>query len=69
MAQELLASFSDLLAEVSLKPDSTGGVFTIQLNQQVIWERKEKGFPQIAELKRLIRDQLEPSRDLGHLDN
>jgi predicted Rdx family selenoprotein len=33
------------------------------------WSRKEKGrFPEITELKQLVRDQVAPGRDLGHSD-
>jgi len=31
--------------------------------------RKERGrFPEIAELKQLVRDRIAPGRDLGHSD-
>ncbi|HET8790616.1 MAG TPA: Rdx family protein, partial [Modicisalibacter sp.] len=34
-----------------------------------IWERKrDGGFPDIKELKRRVRDRLDPARDLGHID-
>jgi len=69
MAQEILETFSGEFEEVSLRPDSTGGVFQIKLNGSLIWDRKEKGFPQIVDLKREIRDHIDPDRDLGHLDS
>ena len=69
MAQELLGSFGDDLQRVSLEPGS-GGIFEIYVGEHLIWERKrDGGFPQIAELKRRVRDTLFPERDLGHLDN
>ena len=68
MAQELLQTFSEELATVTLQPD-TGGRFEILLDGAAIWERKrEGGFPDIAELKRRVRDRLDPGRDLGHVD-
>ena len=68
MAQELLSSFGEDLQRVSLEPGS-GGIFEIYAGGQLIWERKrDGGFPDIAELKRRVRDVLFPDRDLGHLD-
>jgi selenoprotein W-related protein len=68
MAQELLSTFGTDLGEVVLVP-GTGGIFEIRCDQEVIWERKrDRGFPDAAELKRRIRDVVEPGRDLGHLD-
>jgi len=38
-------------------------------NGELIWSRKEKeGFPDIKELKQLVRDAISPDRDLGHID-
>lgn len=68
MAQELLSTFAKDLAEVALKP-ATGGAFAITLDDTVVWERKrDGGFPDIAELKRRVRDAIDPQRDLGHVD-
>ena len=68
MAQELLSTFADDLGAVTLQP-GTGGCFEIHFNEALLWERKrDGGFPAIAELKRRVRDQLDPDRDLGHLD-
>ena len=34
---------------------------------EVIWSRKEKGrFPDITELKQLVRDRVAPDKSLGH---
>lgn len=66
LAQELLSTFADELNEVALQPASKG-VFEIWLDGQLIWERKaEGGFPEAKELKRRVRDQLCPTKDLGH---
>jgi selenoprotein W-related protein len=68
MAQELLSTFGTELASVTLVP-GTGGIFEIRLNDHLIWERKrDGGFPDSAGLKRLVRDQIDPDRALGHLD-
>lgn len=69
MAQELLSTFQEDLGAVTLVPGETGGVFEITLNGEVIWERKrDGGFPDVKELKSRVRDQIDPERDLGHLD-
>ncbi|MCE5291072.1 MAG: SelT/SelW/SelH family protein [Nocardiaceae bacterium] len=68
MAQELLSTFPQDLSEVTLVP-GTGGIFRISLDAEVIWDRKEEhGFPDIASLKQIVRDRIEPDRDLGHID-
>ncbi len=68
LAQELLTTFEQDLYSVALKPGS-GGVFDITLNQQLIFSRKEAGrFPEAKEVKQLVRDYIDPSRDLGHSD-
>jgi selenoprotein W-related protein len=68
MAQELLSTFSDHLSEVALIP-STGGAFQIELDGEVIWERKrDGGFPDVRALKQIVRDRIDPGRDLGHAD-
>ena len=68
MAQELLTTFEEELAEVALRP-GTGGVFEVAVNDEPIWSRAEAGrFPDIKELKQLVRDQVAPEKDLGHSD-
>lgn len=68
MAQELLSTFRDDLGEVALRP-GTGGVFVIELDADVIWERvRDGGFPDVKVLKQRVRDRLDPGRDLGHVD-
>lgn len=68
LAQELLSTFSTDFGEVALVP-STGGVFTIHLANQVVWERvQDGGFPEAKELKRRVRDIIVPDRSLGHID-
>jgi selenoprotein W-related protein len=68
MAQELLTTFDSELDALTLKP-GTGGIFEVHANGERVWSRKEAGrFPEITELKQLIRDQIAPERDLGHSD-
>lgn len=66
-AQELLTTFQKELGEVALVP-GVGGVFEIRLDDETIWSRKASGFPELADLKRLVRDRVAPDRDLGHSD-
>ncbi|GKT99499.1 selenoprotein w [Fusarium langsethiae] len=77
-AQELLSTFSTGLGEVALQP-STGGTFIVSITHQApgaetastktLWDRREDGgFPETKELKRRVRDVIEPDRDLGHVD-
>lgn len=69
MAQELLQTFKDDLGGVTLVPSEIGGVFEITLDDTLLWERKrDGGFPDAKELKQRVRDIIEPTRDLGHLD-
>lgn len=68
VAQELIATFADELGEAALVP-GTGGVFEIRVDGELVWSRKEQGrFPEIAELKQLVRDRIAPDKDLGHAD-
>ena len=47
----------------------TGGIFEIRLDGELIWERKrDGGFPDSRVLKQLVRDRIDPDRDLGHVD-
>ncbi|MFV2022857.1 SelT/SelW/SelH family protein [Micromonospora sp. LOL_023] len=66
-AQELLTTFGLRLGEVALVP-GTGGVFEVRLEGATIWSRSESGFPDIPELKRLVRDRIAPDLSLGHTD-
>lgn len=69
MAQELLSTFSEELGELSLCPAS-GGVFEVYADNQLLWSRKAQGrFPEITELKQVLRDAIAPEKPLGHSDN
>jgi selenoprotein W-related protein len=70
LAQELLTTFEEDIAEVALIPGSTGGIFEIRVDARTVWSRKEKGhFPEAKELKQIVRDIVAPGRDLGHVDH
>lgn len=66
LAQELLVTFEQELAEVALAPGS-GGIFQVWLDGERLWDRKEDGgFPEVRVLKQLIRDRVAPDKSLGH---
>ncbi len=68
MAQELLTTFDREIGEMVLIPGS-GGVFEVHADGDLLWSRKERGrFPEIKELKQIVRDRIAPERDLGHTD-
>ena len=68
LAQELLTTFPAELGEVALVPGS-GGVFEVRVEGDTIWSRKaDGGFPDLPELKRLVRDRVAPGRHLGHTE-
>jgi selenoprotein W-related protein len=69
MAQELLATFAEEIGSIVLTPDASGGRFEIYVEGQRIWSRKEQGhFPEMKEIKQLVRDRIAPGRSLGHSD-
>ncbi|HUS97303.1 MAG TPA: SelT/SelW/SelH family protein [Hyphomicrobiaceae bacterium] len=69
MGQELLSTFAEELGSVTLIPDQTGGVFEVRIDGKLIWSRGNEGrFPEMKELKQLVRDTIAPGRDLGHVD-
>jgi selenoprotein W-related protein len=66
MAQELLTTFEQDIDSVALAPGA-GGVFDITVGGSLIWSRQDAGrFPDIKELKQLVRDHVAPGKDLGH---
>ena len=67
-AQELLITFEAELGEVALVPGS-GGVFDVRLDGETLWSRKAMSrFPELKELKQLVRDRIAPDKPLGHSD-
>jgi selenoprotein W-related protein len=70
MAQELLATFAEEIGSIVLTPDASGGRFEIYVDSHRIWSRKEDGrFPEVKEIKQLVRDRIAPGRSLGHSDH
>jgi selenoprotein W-related protein len=68
MAQELLTTFPGEIGELALLP-GIGGVFEIRVDGNMVWSRAEMSrFPEMKELKQLVRDRIAPGRDLGHSD-
>lgn len=68
IAQELLTTFDEELSEVALIP-GTGGIFEIKINDKLLWSLKDEGrFPDIKELKKLLRDEIAPGKSLGHTE-
>lgn len=69
MAQEILTTFADDVKSVTLQPAEISGRFSIYLDDEMIFDRKERGrFPEVKELKQLIRDKAAPEKSLGHSD-
>ncbi|QIW97558.1 hypothetical protein AMS68_003076 [Peltaster fructicola] len=82
--QELLSTFGATIGEVALIPASGGlfqvnlsydkavigdDQDETQLTHVLIWDRKtEGGFPETKVLKQLIRNHIDPQKDLGHSD-
>jgi selenoprotein W-related protein len=69
MAQELLTTFSDDIKGVMLQPSEVSGRYSVFINEEEIYDREKiGGFPEIKELKQLIRDVVVPTKSLGHSD-
>jgi len=69
MAQELLSTFAEEIGSVTLTPDTTGGVFEVRVDGEMIWSRSQRSrFPEITEIKQIVRDRIAPGRSLGHAD-
>jgi selenoprotein W-related protein len=68
IAQELLTTFDGEIDELVLIPGS-GGVFEVRADGHLVWSRSDHGrFPELKELKQLIRDRIAPEKNLGHSD-
>lgn len=69
MAQEILTTFSEDIRGVLLEPAATSGQYTISVDHAIVFDRKSNGrFPEVKELKQLIRDMVNPDKSLGHSD-
>jgi selenoprotein W-related protein len=54
---------------VALKPSEVAGRYTISLNDEILFDRKQAGgFADIKEIKQLVRDVVNPAKSLGHSD-
>ena len=69
MAQEILTTFNDDVKQVTLQPSEVGGSYKISIDNKKIFDRKEyNGFPEIKEIKQMVRDVVNPTKSLGHAD-
>ena len=69
MAQEFLSTFLEDVDSVILKPSEVGGCYSISINDNIVFDRKRYGgFPEIKELKQIVRDRVNPTKTLGHAD-
>lgn len=69
MAQELLSTFTDDIHGVLLQPSEVSGSYIIRIDDVVVFDRRVAGnFPEIKELKQLVRDVVAPDKSLGHSD-
>lgn len=69
MAQELLTTFSEDLQGVTLQPSEEAGRYQVRIEAVILFDRKAAGrFPEIKELKQLVRDRVAPEKSLGHSD-
>ena len=66
LAQELLTTFGADLGEVALVP-GRGGIFEVTLGGEVIATNREtKQMPDPVDVKRAVRDRIDPDRKIGH---
>ncbi|WP_295773169.1 SelT/SelW/SelH family protein [uncultured Mucilaginibacter sp.] len=69
MAQELLTTFTDDVNGVLLKPSEVSGRYIVSIDDVEVFDRKTAGrFPEVKELKQLVRDIVNPDKSLGHSD-
>ncbi|HTI94171.1 MAG TPA: Rdx family protein [Puia sp.] len=69
MAQELLTTFTGDIHSVSLQPATLAGTYLISIDGELLFDRRREGrFPEIKELKQLVRDKVSPQKSLGHSD-
>lgn len=71
-AQEVLSTFHGQLSGVDLCVGASGE-FTVSVHLDghatLLWDRAaEQGFPEMAELKRRLRDVIAPDQSLGHCE-
>ena len=67
LAQELLTTFEQELAEVALRP-GRDGVLEVRVDGETVWSRAADGSPDAKIVKQRVRDVVAPDRGLGHTD-
>ncbi len=66
VAQELLHTFAEYIAEVALVPGE-GGIFEVALDGEPMWSTQSHGrFPEMRELRELVRARLEGAPPARH---
>jgi selenoprotein W-related protein len=69
MAQELLTTFTNEVHGVLLQPSEINGSYKVWIDGKEIFNRRTAGrFPEVKELKQLVRDVVAPEKGLGHSD-
>ncbi|KAF9360635.1 hypothetical protein BGX34_007657 [Mortierella sp. NVP85] len=69
MAQELLLTFGNTIGELALIPGKSA-TFIVRVNGDVVFDRKDHGrFPEMKEVKQLVRGIIAPEMGLGHSDS
>ncbi|KAG0030922.1 hypothetical protein BGZ81_002062 [Podila clonocystis] len=69
MAQELLLTFNNQIGELALIPGKSA-IFIVRVNGEEVYNRKDEGrFPEMKELKQLVRNVIAPEMGLGHSDS
>ncbi|KAF9430726.1 hypothetical protein BGZ76_000731 [Entomortierella beljakovae] len=68
MAQELLLTFGNSIGELALIPGKSA-TFIVRVNGDVVFNRADhKRFPEMKEVKQLVRTIIAPEMGLGHSD-
>ncbi|KXN67263.1 hypothetical protein CONCODRAFT_87064 [Conidiobolus coronatus NRRL 28638] len=68
MSQELFNTFGPDIGELALIPGPSG-TFKVVVNGELVFDRKVEGrFPEMKEVKQLVRNQIAPDLKLGHSD-
>jgi selenoprotein W-related protein len=68
-ATELLTTFEKDISGVNVRPGRSTGVFNVWVENELVWNRTaSKRFPELKELKQMVRDIACPDRGLGHSD-
>jgi len=66
---EIVTGNNSILDGTTTAGTGDGNDGQIQQRRVVLWDRKtDGGFPETKELKRRVRDVIQPGRDLGHVD-